>query len=119
MSAPTLHQLLKAMLDKKASDLHITTGSPPQLRIDGDLVPLRTDPLTPVDTKQLCYSILTDAQKLRFEEDQELDLSFGVKNLARFRANIFMQRGAVAGAFRMIPFKIIPLVELGLPPVIE
>ncbi len=107
------------MLDKGASDLHITTGTPPQLRIDGDLIPLRTEPLTPVDTKQLCYSILTDAQKLRFEEDSELDLSFGVKSLARFRANIFMQRGAVAGAFRMIPFKIIPLAELGLPPVID
>ena len=118
MPAPTLQQLLKAMLDKGASDLHITTSSPPQLRIDGDLVPLRTDPLTPVDTKQLCYSILTDQQKLRFEEDQELDLSFGVKNLARFRANIFMQRGAVAGAFRIVPFNIIPLEDLGLPPVI-
>jgi len=94
------------------------TGSPPQLRIDGDLVPLRTDALTPVDTKQLCYSILTDAQKLRFEEDSELDLSFGVKSLARFRANIYMQRGAVAGAFRMVPFKIIPLEELNVPPVV-
>ncbi len=118
MAVPNLHQLLKAMLDKGASDLHITTGSPPQLRIDGHLNPLRTDPMSPVDTKQLCYSILTDAQKLRFEEDSELDLSFGVKNLARFRANIFMQRGAVAGAFRMIPFKIVPLGELGLPPIV-
>jgi twitching motility protein PilT len=116
---PNLHQLLKAMIDKGASDLHITTGTPPQLRIDGHLAPLRTDALSPVDTKQLCYSILTDAQKLRFEEDQELDLSFGVKNLARFRANIFMQRGAVAGAFRMVPFKIVPLKDLGLPPVVE
>jgi twitching motility protein PilT len=116
--ALNLHQLLKAMLDKGASDLHITTGTPPQLRIDGSLVPLRTDPLTPVDTKMLCYSILTDAQKLRFEEDQELDLSFGVKNMARFRSNIFMQRGAVAGAFRVIPFKIIPMEDLGLPPVV-
>ncbi len=113
-----LHQLLKAMIDKGASDLHITTGSPPQLRIDGNLVPLRVPPLTPVDTKQLCYSILTDAQKVRFEEDLELDLSFGVKNLARFRANIFMQRGAVAGAFRVIPFKILSFQELGLPPVV-
>jgi len=113
-----LHQLLKAMIDKGASDLHITTGSPPQLRIDGNLVPLRVPPLTPVDTKQLCYSILTDAQKVRFEEDLELDLSFGVKNLARFRANIFMQRGAVAGAFRVIPFKILSFQELGLPTVV-
>jgi len=113
-----LHQLLKAMIDKGASDLHITTGSPPQLRIDGLLVPLRTPPFTPIETKQLCYSVLTDAQKLRFEEDQELDFSFGVKNLARFRGNIFMQRGAVAGAFRMIPFKVMTFQELGLPPVI-
>jgi twitching motility protein PilT len=115
---PTLHQLLKVMLDKGASDLHVTTGSPPQLRIDGELVPLRTDAMTPVDTKQLCYSVLTDAQKLRFEEDQELDLSFGVKGLARFRANLFVQRGAVAGAFRLVPFNILPLEELGLPKIV-
>jgi twitching motility protein PilT len=114
-----MQQLLKAMIDKGASDLHITASSPPQLRIDGDLIPLRTDPLEPVETKQLCYSMLTDAQKLRFEEDSELDLSFGVRGLARFRANIFMQRGAVAGAFRVIPFKIIPLAELGLPTVVD
>ena len=76
-----LHQLLKAMVEKGASDLHITTGSPPQLRIDGELVPLKTPPLTPVETKQLCYSILTDAQKHKFEEENELDLSFGVKGL--------------------------------------
>jgi len=121
-SAPTgvnLQQLLKAMVEKGASDLHVTTGSPPQLRIDGAMVPLRVNPLSPVETKQLCYSILTDAQKMRFEEEQELDLSFGVKNLARFRANIFMQRGAVAAAFRTIPFKILSFAELGLPPVIE
>ncbi|MDF1564927.1 MAG: type IV pilus twitching motility protein PilT [Deltaproteobacteria bacterium] len=113
-----LHQLLKAMVEKGASDLHITTGSPPQLRIDGKLVPLKTAPLTPVETKQLAYSILTDAQKHRFEEENELDLSFGVKGLSRFRANIFMQRGAVAGAFRTIPFKILSFAELGLPPVV-
>jgi twitching motility protein PilT len=110
-----LHQLLKAMIEKAASDLHITTGSPPQLRIDGALVPLKTAPMTPAETKQLCYSILTDAQKSQFEEENELDLSFGVKNLSRFRANIFMQRGAVAGAFRAIPFKIQSFQELGLP----
>jgi twitching motility protein PilT len=114
-----LHQLLKAMIEKGASDLHITTGSPPQLRIDGELAPLRVPPLTPVDTKQLCYSILTDAQKHKFEEENELDLSFGVKSLARFRANLFMQRGAVAAAFRTIPFKILSFLELGLPPVIN
>ncbi|MCP4503297.1 MAG: PilT/PilU family type 4a pilus ATPase, partial [Deltaproteobacteria bacterium] len=114
-----LHQLLKAMIEKGGSDLHITTGTPPQLRIDGDLVPLKVPPLSPVDTKQLCYSILTDAQKHKFEEDSELDLSFGVKNLARFRTNLFMQRGAVAAAFRVIPFKILTFQDLGLPPVVS
>ena len=113
-----LHQLLKAMVEKGASDLHITTGSAPQLRIDGKLVPLKTGALSPVETKQLCYSILTDAQKHKFEEESELDLSFGVKGLSRFRANIFMQRGAVAGAFRTIPFKILSFQELGLPPIV-
>ncbi len=113
-----LHQLLKAMIEKGASDLHITTGSAPQLRIDGSLAPLKTPPLTPTDTKQLCYSILTDAQKHKFEEENELDLSFGVKGLSRFRANIFLQRGAVSGAFRTIPFKIMSFQELGLPPIV-
>ncbi len=115
----TLHQLLKVMFDKGASDLHVTTGSPPQLRIDGDLVPLKTPPLDPTQTKQLCYSILTDSQKHKFEEDNELDLSFGVKGLSRFRANIFTQRGAVAGAFRAIPFEIKSFDDLMLLPVVK
>lgn len=113
-----LHQLLRAMIDKGASDMHITTGSPPLLRIDGSVVPLKLDPLTPVDTKQLCYSVLTEEQRLEFEKKKELDLSFGVKNLSRYRANIFQQRGAVSGAFRAIPFKILSFDELGLPPVV-
>jgi len=113
-----LHQLLKAMIEKGASDLHITTNSPPQLRIDGKLHPLKTPPLAAPETKQLCYSILTDAQKHRFEEQSELDLSFGVRGLSRFRANVFMQRGAVAGAFRAIPYKILTFEELGLPKVV-
>ncbi len=115
----SLHMLLKTMIEKGASDLHITTGSAPQLRIDGNLVPLRTRPMTPVDTKQLCYSVLTDSQKHIFEEENELDLSFGVKNLARFRANVFLQRGAVAAAFRQIPYEILTLEELGLPQVVR
>jgi twitching motility protein PilT len=110
-----LHQLLKAMIEKGASDVHITTNSPPQLRVDGKLEPLKMPPLSPADTKQLCYSILTDAQKHKFEENNELDLSFGVRGLSRFRANIFMQRGAVAGAFRSIPYKVMSIEELGLP----
>jgi twitching motility protein PilT len=113
-----LHQLLRAMIEKGASDMHITTGSPPLLRIDGAIVPLKLPPLSPVETKQLCYSVLTEEQKIIFEKSKELDLSFGVKNLSRFRANIFMQRGAVSGAFRSIPFKILSFDELGLPPTV-
>jgi len=113
-----LHQLLKAMVEKGASDMHITAGAPPLLRIDGEVIPLKLPPLTPVDTKHLCYSIMTEEQKIAFEKDSELDLSFGVKNLSRFRANAYLQRGAVAGAIRTIPFKILSFEELGLPAVI-
>ncbi len=113
-----LPALLKAMTDKGASDLHITAGSPPRLRIDGDLVRLQTEPLTPLDTKQLCYSVMNDAQKLRFEEELELDFSFGIRGMARFRANVYMQQTCVAGAFRVVPYNIIPLEQLGLPPVV-
>jgi twitching motility protein PilT len=113
-----LHQLLRAMIEKGASDMHITTGSPPLLRIDGAIVPLKLAPLSPIETKQLCYSVLTEEQKIQFEKNKELDLSFGVKSLSRFRANIFMQRGAVSGAFRSIPFKILSFDELGLPPIV-
>ncbi len=114
-----LHQLLRAMVEKGASDMHITTGSPPLLRIDGAVIPLKLPPLSPVETKQLCYSILTEEQRVQFEERSELDLAFGVKSLARFRANIFLQRGAVSGAFRTIPFKILTFDELGLPLVVQ
>jgi twitching motility protein PilT len=113
-----LHQLLKAMVEKGASDMHITAGAPPLLRIDGEVIPLKLPPLTPVDTKHLCYSIMTEEQKIAFEKDSELDLSFGVKNLSRFRGNIYLQRGAVAAAIRTIPFKILSYEELGLPQVI-
>jgi len=115
----TIYDLLKVMIEKGASDLHITTGSPPRLRIDGKLIPLDHPQLTPVETKTLAYSILTDAQKHKFEENNELDLSFGVKGLSRFRGNIFMQRGAVAGAFRTIPFEIRTFQDLGLPEVVN
>ncbi len=114
-----LHQLLKAMIEKGASDMHITTGTPPLLRVDGNVVPLKLPPLGPVETKQICFSVLTEEQKAHFEKTNELDLSFGVKGLSRFRANIYMQRGAVAGAFRTIPFKILSFEELGLPQIIS
>lgn len=117
--AVTLHQLLKIMVESNASDLHITTGSPPMLRIDGKLVPIKHPPLSIPETKDICYSVLTDAQKQKFEENWELDFSFGVQGLSRFRGNIYMQRGAVAGAFRLIPFKIRGLRELGVPPIVS
>ncbi len=107
------------MLEKDASDLHISTGTPPRIRINGQLGPINDQSLSAAETKALCYSILTDSQKHKFEEQNELDLSFGVKGLCRFRANVFMQRGAVAGAFRMIPFKMRTFRELGLPPIIS
>ena len=115
----TLYELLKIMIERGASDLHISTGTAPRIRVDGKLFPLDGPPLTAADTKALCYSVLTDAQKHRFEENNELDLSFGVKGLSRFRANIFMQRGAVTGAFRTIPFNIKTFKELGLPDIVS
>jgi twitching motility protein PilT len=115
----TLHQLLKTLVERGGSDLHITTNSPPMIRVDGDLVPLDFPPLTVPETKQLIYSILTDVQKHRFEENLELDLSFGVKGLARFRGNVFLQRGAVSGVFRQIPYEILGFRELGVPPIVE
>ncbi len=117
--AVTLHQLLKTMVERGGSDLHVTTNSPPQIRIDGKLVPLDMPPLAAPETKQLAYSVLTDAQKHRFEEALELDLSFGIKGLARFRANIFNQRGATAAVYRQIPYEILGFKELGLPQVVE
>jgi len=113
------HQLLKDLVERGGSDLHITTNTSPQIRIDGKLTPMDIPPLTPIETKQLCYSILTDSQKHKFEEENELDLSFGVKGLSRFRGNIFVQRGAVAGVFRVIPYKILTFEELGLPPIVR
>jgi twitching motility protein PilT len=115
----TLHQLLKTLVEQGGTDLHVTTNSPPQVRIDGKLIPLQLPPLTAPETKQLCYSVLTDNQKHRFEENLELDFSFGIKGLARFRANVFSQRGAVAAAFRVIPWEIKGFKELGLPEVVS
>ncbi len=113
----TLQQLLKVMVDKGSSDMHITRGSPPVLRIDGAVVPLKLPPLSEEDTKELCYGVLSDEQKAIFERKNELDFSFGLQGLSRFRANVFMQRGCVSGAFRQIPFKILSFDELHLPPV--
>jgi twitching motility protein PilT len=89
------------------------------MRIDGRMIPMKLPPMTANETKQLCYSILTDAQKKKFEDENELDLSFGVKGLSRFRGNIFVQRGALAGVFRLIPYKILSMDDLGLPPIVK
>ncbi|MBK6314835.1 MAG: type IV pilus twitching motility protein PilT [Blastocatellia bacterium] len=119
MSDITLSELLKKMIELGGSDLHITTNSPPQVRVDGILRALDYPELTPAETKQLAYSVLTDAQKHRFEETLELDFSFGIKGLSRFRANIFNQRGAVGAVFRSIPYEIRSFDQLGLPGVVE
>jgi len=114
----SLRDLLAEMVERGASDLHLTAGVPPQFRIDGKLVPSGQDPLTPEDCETMIYSILRDDQKKRFENERELDLSFGIKNLARFRCNVFAQRGVTTAAIRMIPFGIMPLEKLGLPKVV-
>jgi len=114
-----LDQMLKELVARGASDLHITTGIPPMIRLHGQLRPLAETALAPAVTKQLAYSILTDVQKQKFEEQKELDFSFGVRGLGRFRANVFLQRGAVGVAIRTIPFKIYTFQELGLPKVVE
>jgi twitching motility protein PilT len=116
--AVTMHQLLKTLVDQGGTDLHITTNSPPQIRIDGKMVPLQLPPMTAAETKQIIYSVLTDNQKHRLEETLEVDFSFGVKGLARFRANVFFQRGAIAGAFRTIPWEMRSFKDLGLPDVV-
>jgi twitching motility protein PilT len=119
MITSTLNDMLKSMVEQGGSDLHVTTNSAPQIRVDGTLRALNHPPLTPTQTKQLAYSILTDNQKHRLEENLEIDFSFGIKGLARFRANVFHQRGAIAAAFRQIPYEIRGFRELGLPTVIE
>jgi twitching motility protein PilT len=114
----TLPELLKLTLEMGGSDLHITTDTAPQVRVDGELERLRMPELSAADSKQLIYSVLTDLQKKRFEETMELDFSFGIRGLARFRCNVFSQRGAVSAVFRLIPEKIRTFGELGLPAVL-
>jgi len=113
----TITQLLEELISRNGTDLHLTVGAPPVIRIDGDLVPTNHEVLTPKVTKDLIYSLLNDEQKKRFETTRELDLSFGIPNLSRFRGNVFMQRGAIAMAIRTIPYQIRSFKELGLPPI--
>lgn len=112
--------LLELMVARGASDLHLTSGSAPQLRIDGALVPVPgLDPLTPPESQRLAYSLLNEVQKQRFEEEHELDFSFGIQDLARFRCNLYRQRGAVAAAIRVLPHRLRSFADLGLPPVVQ
>lgn len=114
-----LRALLEEMIEKDASDLHITAGQCPKLRVDGNIVSSSfVESMTPKDTLQIAYSVLTENQKKRFETEDELDFSFGIQNLARFRGNCFKQRGCVAMVIRMIPFQVRTFEELGLPPVV-
>ena len=118
--AATMHDLLTIMIDRGASDLHVTTGTYPQIRLNGKLIQLNQfEQLMPQDTQRLAYSVLNEGQKQKFEEENELDLSFGIQGLARFRCNVYRQRGAVAAAIRVIPFKIRNFAELNLPPIVE
>src|ERR1700686_1614190 len=117
--ALSLSDLLKRMLEMNGSDLHITTNSPPQIRVHGHLVPLDLPQMTPAETKQLAYSVMTDSQKHRFEESLELNFSFGLKGLARFRANVFNQRGTTTAVFRLIPLEIKSFNQLCLAPVVS
>jgi twitching motility protein PilT len=110
-----MHRLLQTVVEKGASDLHITQGSPPALRIDGKLYKLKTAPLEPADTQEFAYSLMTEKQRKTFETHSEVDMSFKWKDKGRFRANFFRQKGAVAGALRIIPHAIMRLGTLGLP----
>ena len=115
----TLPELLQKTIQAGASDLHITTGTPPKIRVYGQMRPLGDTPLSPADTKRLAYSVMTDSQKHLFEEKWEIDFSFGIKDLCRFRANVFTQRGSIGAVFRLIPFEIKGFESLNLPPIVE
>lgn len=107
------------MVEQNASDLHITVGVPPEFRISGRMVKVKSDPMTSQDTKELCYQVLTDAQKGEFEKELELDFSFGIKEVSRFRGNLFLQRGNVAAVFRRIPIQIPEWDQIGIPQVLR
>jgi len=114
-----IEELLQLMVERGASDLHLTVGVPPQIRIDEKLVPTEYEVLTPESCRELVYSMLSESRIKRFEQEKELDFSFGLEGLGRFRVNVFMQKGFVAAAIRLIPFKIGTFEELGLPRVVR
>ena len=114
-----MQDLFEAMSDQGASDLHLTEGAAPTIRVHGEMTPLEHPVLNSTDTRQLCYSVLSEEQKKQFEEESELDFSFGVQGLSRFRGNLFVQKGAVGAVFRAIPHEVPPIGDLGLPPTVE
>jgi twitching motility protein PilT len=114
-----IQELLKKMVDMRASDLHLTTNSPPLYRVDGRLTPFSPEKLTPDDVLKLSYSIMSETQRKSFEQNKEVDFAIGMQNLGRFRVNVFLQRGCCTAAIRLIPHLIKPLEELGLPPVVK
>lgn len=114
-----IDELIVLMMEKKASDLHLTAGLPPMLRVDGEIIPTHDEKLNPDTCQKLIYSLLTDAQKEKFETNNELDLAFGIKGIGRIRMNVFRQRGAVSAALRAIPPKILSFEEIGLPPIVH
>jgi twitching motility protein PilT len=119
LAMPSIEAFLREMIERGASDLHLTTNSPPMIRLHGELQGLAHPSLSATDTKNLCYSLLTEAQKKKFEQESELDFSFGIKGVSRFRGNLYLQKGSVGGAFRMIPHQTPALQQLGLPPAVN
>ncbi|MCZ7648874.1 MAG: type IV pilus twitching motility protein PilT [Planctomycetota bacterium] len=111
----TLEELLRVMMERRSSDLHISAGSPPRIRIDGALIPTEYDMLDAESTQKLVYSVLDNEQIAKFESEKELDMSFGIAGIGRFRVNVFYQRGAVGAAIRVIPYEIATFEQLGLP----
>ncbi len=117
-SSLSIQNFLEYVVQRGATDLHIACDSPPLMRVDGQLTPLPFPALSANESKNLCYSLLTDSQRHRFEEENELDFSFGLRGVSRFRGNLFVHKGTVGGAFRMIPYEVRGLADLGLPPVV-
>jgi len=115
----TAGQLFQTLVEQNGSDLHIAVGSPPRVRIDGQLVPLQLPPIEPAKAGEICYTVMNEEQRKIFEQNNEIDFSFEIKNLARFRANIYVSSGNVAGAFRLVPSKIFSIDELGLPKIVK
>src|ERR1700687_4394187 len=114
----SVQRFLELVVQRGATDLHISADSAPLMRVDGQLTALPVPPLSATETKNLCYSLLPDSQRHRFEKDSELDFSFGIRGVSRFRGNLFLQKGCVGGAFRVIPYEVRGLADLGLPPVV-